>query len=158
MSAPDYDPSLWEEAVDESVPPLDRIDCKDYAIRYATEHHDLSPVRGYALFDFGFTEHWWLATKAGKVVDITALRSLLGGVPEYVALPKARIVESTCDALDGPCESKPRCEWCVVRSKLERRGNHRLWHDELTHRLMFDRLFRENAKMRAQLRKLKGKS
>ena len=138
---------------------LNEVDCKDYALRYAAKHRDLSPVRGYALFPHGYTEHWWLSAKTGTIVDVTSLRSVAGGHVIYVPLPETKVLQSTCDAFSGPCTNgADTCEWCVVRLALDARGHQRVRLDVLGHRLVFDRLFFENEKLRAELRKLKGES
>lgn len=103
------------------------------------------------MFADGFTEHWWLASRAGKIVDVTSLPSLVGGVAEYVALAPTLVLQSTCDALTGACHDTAPCDWCVVRMTLEGRGHKRIRVKKLSQRLMFDRLYAENARLRAQL-------
>lgn len=134
---------------------LASLDCKETAIELARADQSLIIVRGFALFPDGFTEHWWLRKKNQTVVDVTALRSVYGATPEYIPLDDLEPYETWlcfCDALIGPCEepSGP-CPWCSKRAQLIKKGHKRVRLKKLFTRIVMNRLYEENVRLRLQL-------
>lgn len=161
MGAPAYDYLRVERLAAEETQErkldasLAGIDCKVAALGLCSVDSSLRPVRGFAVFRaeklHGFTEHWWCIRRNGVIVDVTTLRSIVGGIPQYVPLEQSVPMFSTCDALDGPCQEKSTCAWCKARKKLVDAGLSRVRIAELSHRVMLDKLFADNAKLREEL-------
>lgn len=132
-------------------------DCKDVAIHVAAADTSLRLRRGYVVITAkdgvtGFTEHWWCSTRSGAVCELTGLVGLTVR-RQYVELEAAELV-SFCDALSGPCAHRKPCPWCRARHQLEAQGVGRVRLRDLSLRLIVDRLWEENSKLRQEL--LKG--
>ncbi len=136
---------------------LAKLDCKGYAARLVISDRTLSPVRGYLLTDEGFSEHWWCVHRPTQtVVDITNF-GLLKGTTHVALTERDEHQVSLCDALVGPCQMKPKCEWCVARGKLEKKGKQRRWLKEpnSVFRLMLDVLYQERSRMAEELERMR---
>ncbi len=129
-----------------------KLDCKDFAQRFAADDASLTVVRGYVVLPTdGFTEHWWCQTKRGVIVDVTSLAGCRG---EYIPLKeRADVMYSMCSALVGACEVRPRCEWCETRAKIEKGGVNRANIKVDALRIMVDRLWADNARLCSELAK-----
>lgn len=127
------------------------LDCKDFANTTADLSSDLSVVRGYAVIpDSGFTEHWWCQTQRGQVVDVT---SLAGLAPQYLSLAeRSEVPTLICVTMAGACSVKPKCEWCVMRHRLEGKGLARASLRADVPRVVFDRLWERGRAVEKQLR------
>ena len=132
-------------------------DCKFYAEHcHRLLDENLTIVRGYAVTDEGFTEHWWCEQKARAwglpplQVDVTAFAHLKG-IKRIKLIERKEALVSLCDAYDGPCRQRPNCEWCEIRLKLELSGLHRAPVSLLASRAIVSRLFDENKALRTAL-------
>lgn len=122
-----------------------RLDCKELTLRACATETRIAPIRGYALFDDAFTEHWW-GIDGDKIIDTTGISSIASLVP----LDEQGEPQTVCMAYRGPCEQSPSCEWCKAREALEAKGFRRA-PLETTFRPLLDRALRENQALRNDL-------
>lgn len=138
---------------DTAAPP--EPDCKETSAKLVALDSGLVVVRGYVVFTdpedgHGFTEHWWCKA-ARKGTDETVDPCMGHLKVEYMPLrERGDVLQSICDAFDGPCQQTPTCEWCEGRFGLETRGlsRRRLVRPP---RVIVDKLMAENARLRRML-------
>jgi len=132
------------------LPP--KADCKTFAIALSGVS-GLIPVRGYALFGGGFTEHWWNHDSAGNVVDATGLAAMADSLIDIDSGSDSVDDGIVCMAFVGECHLLAECAWCRSRSRLEDDGYERAGLGIL--RPVLGHLIRETASLRFEVEALK---